>query len=83
MMLASILENFTEEEITLADGFDEAVIGIEISSMRLIYSVRMVIDIMMDRDGMDEQEAIDWYEYNMQSTWVGDTTPIWSEDRFI
>mgnify|MGYP003629527314 FL=1 len=83
MMLASILENFTEEEITLADGFDEAVIGIEISSMRLVYSVRMVIDIMMDRDGMDEQEAIDWYEYNMQSTWVGDTTPIWSEDRFI
>ena len=83
MMLARILENFTEEEITLADGFDEAVIGIEISSMRLVYSVRMVIDIMMDRDGMDEQEAIDWYEYNMQSTWVGDTTPIWSEDRFI
>lgn len=83
MMLTSIVENFDQEELTLADGFDEAVIGIEISSMRLIYSVRMVIDIMMDRDGMDEQEAIDWYEYNMQSTWVGDTTPIWNEDRFI
>lgn len=83
MVLTGILENFHEEEITIADGFDEAVIGIDISTMRLIYSVSKVIDIMMDRDGMDEQDALDWYEYNMQSTWVGDQTPIWCEDRII
>ena len=83
MVLTSILENFHEEEITIADGFDEAVIGIEISTMRLIYSVSKVIDILIEEDGMDEQDALDWYEYNMQSTWVGDTTPIWCEDRII
>lgn len=83
MVLTSILENFHEEEITIADGFDEAVIGIDMNTMRLIYSVSKVIDIMMDRDGMDEQDALDWYEYNMQSTWVGDHTPIWCEDRII
>ena len=82
-MLVSILENWTEEQFTIADGFDEAVIGVDVSNERIIYSVKRVIDILMDRDGMDEQEAIDWYEYNMQSTYVGEHTPIWCEDRLI
>ena len=82
-MLVSILENWTEEQFTIADGFDEAVIGVDVVGERLIYSVQRVIDILMDRDGMDEQEAIDWYEYNMQSTYVGEHTPIWCEDRLI
>ena len=82
-MLVSILENWTEEQFTIADGFDEAVIGVDVLNERIIYSVKKVIEILMDRDGMDEQDAIDWYEYNMQSTYVGEHTPIWCEDRFI
>lgn len=82
-MLVSILENWPEEQLTIADGFDEAVIGIDVVGERIIYSVQGVIDILMERDGMDEQDAIDWYEYNMQSTYVGEHTPIWCEDRLI
>lgn len=83
MMLVSILENWPDEQLTIADGFDEAVIGIDVVGERIIYSVQKVIDILMERDGMDEQDAIDWYEYNMQSTYVGEHTPIWCEDRLI
>ena len=83
MMLTSILENWPDEQLAIADGFDEAVIGIDVVGERVIYSVQKVIDILMERDGMDEQDAIDWYEYNMQSTYVGEHTPIWCEDRFI
>ena len=82
-MLVSILENWPDEQLVIADDFDEAVIGIDVVGERIIYSVQKVIDILMERDGMDEQEAIDWYEYNMQSTYVGEHTPIWCEDRFI
>ena len=82
-MLVSILENWPDEQLVIADGFDEAVIGIDVVGERIIYSVQKVIDILMERDGMDEQGAIDWYEYNMQSTYVGEHTPIWCEDRFI
>jgi hypothetical protein len=82
-MLVGILENWPHEHFTIAEGFDEAVIGLDMSSERIIYSVQKVIDILMERDGMDEQDAIDWYEYNMQSTYIGEHTPIWCEDRFI
>ena len=37
-MLDKILEWFPEEEILKADGFDEAIIGIDIDTIRLIYS---------------------------------------------
>ena len=83
MMLVSILENWPDEQFTIADGFDEAVIGVDVVGERIIYSVQKVIDILMERDDMDEQDAIDWYEYNMQSTYVGEHTPIWCEDRII
>lgn len=83
MMLVSILENWPDEQFTIADGFEEAVIGVDVVGERIIYSVQKVIDILMERDGMDEQDAIDWYEYNMQSTYVGEHTPIWCEDRLI
>ena len=46
-MLEKILEQYEGEEILIADGFDNAVIGIDESSMRLIYSVEKCINILM------------------------------------
>jgi hypothetical protein len=45
-MLEKILEWFPEDEILKADGFDEAVIGIDENSMRLIYSKSKCIEIL-------------------------------------
>lgn len=45
-MLDRILDNFYEEDFLLADGFDEAVIGVEENDMRLIYSVSKCLEIL-------------------------------------
>ena len=45
-MIDKILNWFPEEEIVKAYGFDEAIIGIDNSSMRLIYSVSKCIEIL-------------------------------------
>lgn len=47
-MLEKILEWFPEEEILKADGYDDAIIGIDDSSMRLIYSVSKCIQILIE-----------------------------------
>lgn len=78
-MLEQIIENFPDEEILKADGFDEAVIGIEERSMRLIYSVKKCIDILIE-EGMEEEDAFDHYYYNIEGSWVGEKTPIWCKD---
>ena len=80
-MLEKIVEQFQDEEIIKADGFDDAVIGIEESSMRLIYSVEKCIDILM-KQGMNMAEAVEYFEYNVSGSYIGKKTPIWCEDLF-
>ena len=77
-MLEYILEWFPEDEILKADGFNEAIIGIEENSMRLIYSVSKCIEIL-SRD-MDEEEALEYFYYNVHGAYVGEKTPIWCKD---
>ena len=51
-MLQEIIDSYPDEKILIADGFDDAIIGIEIPSMRLIYSVKkMYRDINGRRHG--------------------------------
>lgn len=80
-MLEKILEQYEEEEILIADGFDNAVIGIDVSSMRLIYSVEKCINILIEQ-GMDMTEAVEYFEFNVSGSYVGEKTPIWCEDLF-
>lgn len=79
-MLEKIVEWFPDEEILKADGFDEAVIGIDTNSMRLIYSYSLCVAVLV-KDGMTEEDAIDYLEYNVVSAYVGEKTPIWCADN--
>jgi len=80
-MLDRILEDTVQnvEGILIADGFDEAVMGIEHNSSRLIYSVSRCIGILMI-EGMNEEDALDYFMYNVCGSYVGDLTPIWCWD---
>ncbi len=80
-MIEAILDNFPEESFLKADGFDEAIIGLEEPSLRLIYSVKKTIDILIE-EGMTEEDALEHFYYNVSGAYVGDLTPIWCEDRF-
>ena len=77
-MLDKILNWFPEDEILRADGFDEAIIGIDDETMRLIYSASKCIDILAK--DMLEEEAVDYFHYNVKGVHMGDKTPIWCID---
>jgi hypothetical protein len=47
--------------------------------MRLIYSVAKCIDILT-KQGMDELDAVEYFEFNVSGSYVGEKTPIWCED---
>lgn len=65
-MIETIIERFPDDEILKADGFDEAIIGIDTVSMRLIYSVTKCISILCLDEGMDVDDAIEHFEYNVR-----------------
>jgi hypothetical protein len=62
------------------DGFDDAILGVveRIVLQTVCYYLNKVIEILM-KQGMDEQDAWDWYQFNMLGAWVGEATPVFLE----
>ena len=81
-MLEGIVKYFQDEEILKADGFDDAVIGIDTGTMRLIYSVTRCVEILIV-GGMDMNDAIEYFDFNVRGSYVGEKTPIWCDDMYI
>ena len=79
-MIEKILKAFPEEQFLKADGFDEAIVGVEYSNMRLVYSVDKAIKILC-RD-MNEEDAWEHFGFNVACSYVGEKTPIWLYDIF-
>jgi hypothetical protein len=77
-MIDSIIERYPNESFLKADGFDEALIGVDNKSMRLVYSVSKCIEILC-RD-MNEEDAIEYFDYNVSGAYMGEKTPIWCDD---
>ncbi len=79
-VLDVIIESFPGEEILKADGFDKAVIGIELDTMRLIYSKLKCIEVVMLTSDLSYDEAIEFLDFNVFGSYVGELTPIWCDD---
>ena len=79
-ILDRIVELIGDEMFLKADGFDEAVIGLDENGVRLIYSYKIVINILMrDRNRDDAEE---YFRFNMQSAYILEKTPIWCMDDY-
>ncbi len=79
-ILDDIIESFPDEDILKADGFDKAVIGIELDTMRLIYSKLKCVEVIMLTADLSYDEAIEFLDFNVFGSYVGELTPIWCDD---
>lgn len=79
MNLEQILEIYPEDEFLKVDDFDEAVIGMEVVRMRLVYDISKMRQLLVDRDGMTFDEAMDQLDFNVIGSYVGEKTPIFVE----
>jgi hypothetical protein len=65
-------------EVLKADGFDQAILGIEEDSNRLIYSVSKCLEKLEEE--MSKEEALEYFYFNVSGAYVGGQTPIWCWD---
>jgi hypothetical protein len=80
MNVEDIIERYDDETFALADGYEEAIIGVDEKTMRIIYSVKKCIEILMRE--MSYEEAIEFFEFNISGAYIGKKTPIWCYDDF-
>lgn len=69
------------DEILKADGFDEAILGTDWRTGNIIYSIKKCIKILMKRDRMTFEEALEFLEFNTLCAYVGEGTPIFLDDH--
>ena len=70
-----------EESVVFADGLEEAFIGIgyQFNDPIAIYSKSKAIQCFIG-EGMDEEQAYEYFDYNVAGAYVGEATPIFLED---
>ena len=73
--IEQIIELYPNEEFMFADGFDDAIIGVDEVNLRVVYDIDEIINILM-RDEMTFDDAFDYYDYNIAGSYVGEKTPL-------
>jgi len=77
----NIIEELLGEDETVlkADGFDEAFVGIgrKFGKPHAVYDREKCIEILTEN--MSEEDAEEYFQYNVEGAWVGDETPIFLE----
>ena len=66
----------------MADGFEEALVGFgtRFHSPVTIYDLNKCLDILVERDGMNYDEAQEYMDFNVLGAYVGEETPIFIGD---
>ena len=75
------LQGLDAEETPLADGFEDAFLGVGYQFNRLlaVYDRRKCIQILMRRDNMSENDAEEFFEFNVIGAYAGEHTPVFLE----
>ena len=76
-----IAEHYPELLVLNPKYFDKAILGVvnRINTVAVCYSESKIIEILMEEDKMDYDEAIEYYQYNILGSWVGEHTPVYLE----
>jgi hypothetical protein len=63
----------------MADGFEDAILGVAERCSKLplvVYDARKCVEILVERDGMEPEEALEFFHFNTLGAWMGQHTPL-------
>ena len=76
-----------KSKMRLAEGFEDAFVGTTISAFGreqvAIYDYDKCILILMHDNHITEDDAIEYFDYNVMGSWVGEGTPIYINQHSI
>lgn len=69
-----LIEQYPDGTFLIVSGMDAAIVGVEYSSLRLVYDVEKIVKVLMK--DMSREDALEYFEYNILDAYVGEMTPI-------
>lgn len=67
------------ENALLADGFEEAIVGVAERCGQptlVVYDADKCLEILMQRDNMSLEEAFEFLSFNTLGAWMGEHSPL-------
>jgi hypothetical protein len=77
--LEALLEGSEVMFLEPREVFDSAIIGLahRVDGLHVIaYDSERIVRALMDKHGLNESDARDWYEFNTAGAYVGTGTPV-------
>ena len=70
---------YQDTPLLFADGFDKAIVGVsqQFNSLSVAYDKRKCIEIL--KKDMSEDEAMEYFDFNIVGAYVGEHTPSFIE----
>jgi hypothetical protein len=59
------------------EQFDKCIIGVTYYGDKVVYSTEMILQALMEDNEMTDEEALEYFEYNVIGAYVGEGTPIY------
>jgi hypothetical protein len=80
-MRERISEDYPDLLVMEPDYLDAAIVGVvrRIGLEAVCYNTDKVIELLMEHDKMSYEEALEYFEFNMIGSWVGEHTPVFLE----
>jgi hypothetical protein len=69
------IKELADPEAIQWDNFDDALIGVDRDG-KLVYDIDKMIKVLVTKDGMSEEDAIEYLDFNVFGAYVGELTPI-------
>ena len=79
------------EDAITADGFEKALLGFghqfnfglnsgtRTTTPVAVYSKDRCLHVLMERDGMSREDALEFFDFNVAGAWVGEGMPVFLE----
>jgi hypothetical protein len=64
-ILEQILDAHPDLEFTVYPEYEDCIIGIDNLTNKLIYSEKKILDNLVEKQNMDREEAIEFFEFNI------------------
>ena len=74
--IESLITEFPDDELIVADGFDDAILGYDADNGKIVYSISLCIEILIESEGMEEEDAIEHFYFNVKGSHIGEKTPL-------
>ena len=78
-MILDIKDYVSEDALLLEprERYDSCILGVTYDGTKIIYDAIKIIEALVEDDEMTEEDATEYFEFNILGSYLGENTPVY------